>query len=57
MLYELMSFMLNAPATGDDFQAGKFIIIGAAAVCLAVVTAVIARLKGSKDNDDDEKNK
>lgn len=57
MLYELMAFMLNAPATGDDFQAGKFIIIGAAAVCLAVVTAVIARLKGSKDNDDDEKNK
>lgn len=57
MLYELMAFTIAAPVTGDDFQAGKFIIIGAAAICLAVVTTLIARLKGSKDSDSDEENK
>ena len=40
----------NLPQTGDDFHAGKFIIIGAAAIAVAAVSFLIAR----KKDDDDE---
>lgn len=54
MMYELMAFMAAAPETGDRFQAGKLMLVGAAALGIAIVAGVAARLKGGKDDDDGE---
>lgn len=41
----LIALMMNAPVTGDDFQAMPIFIVGGIAIVLMIVTTILSKKK------------